>query len=109
MDSRINRETPGINDERLKDLILKINDYYERIKKILTDFDDIVQENIQYFDCEHKRKFLALHNENKYNYSIFEKNILSYANDLLRLKQKYQTVENDIATNIINHARSTNK
>lgn len=89
----------GINESGLDNLVLEINNYAENIKKILSEFDDLVQENIQYFDCDAKNKFMAIHNENRYNYSVFEKNILSYANDLMTVKKKWKESINNIALN----------
>ena len=87
----------GIKEDALDNLILKVNGYAEKVKKILIDFDDVVLGNIEYFDCDIKDKFLAIHNENKYNYSIFEKNILSYADDLMNVKKNWHKgVENAV-------------
>lgn len=98
-----NNSNAGINVNSIDNLIIEVNNYTETIKRILNDFDDIVQENMQYFICDSKEKFLIIHNENKYNYSIFEKNILSYANDLLNVKKKWQDIVEDVSTNLIDH------
>jgi len=79
----------GINSENLKKLILKTNDYAEKTKNILTEYNDLVQENMQYFQCECKKNFITIHNENKFNFPIFEKNIFSYSKDLLTVKNNY--------------------
>lgn len=97
-----NNYVSGIST-KIDKVILEINDYAEKISNILTNIDDLVDKNIVYFNCSSKEKFIKIHNENRSNFQIVVKNILSYADDLTKLKNNYNIISDNIALLLQNH------
>lgn len=90
----------GIDKAKIDALILEINDYAEKINNILTNIDDLVATNIDYFNCSSKEKFKKIHNENRSNFKQIVNNVLNYADDLTKIKRYYSDINSNISNNI---------
>lgn len=96
----------GVNDERIKKLVLNIYDYSEQINTILNSIDDLVNDTKKYFTIEESDSFYTRFSAIKDNFTNVRDNILSYAEEILKAGQNYQEINIDLF-NIMNKAAST--
>ena len=90
----------GINIDSVDKLILDIYNYAEKINKTLNQISEVVDETKNFYDCEVADNYRNKFNHFKANFNIINKNIISYSDDLIKLKNRYQTVNNDIGQTI---------
>lgn len=90
----------GINIDSVDKLILDIYNYAEKINKTLNQISEVVDETKNFYDCEVADNYRNKFNNFKANFNIINKNIISYSDDLIKLKNRYQTVNNDIGQTI---------
>lgn len=93
----------GINIDSIDKLILDIYNYAERINKTLNQVSDVVDQTKNFYDCETATNYRNKFNDFKTNFSIMNENLKSYAEDLIKLKNRYQNVDSNI-TEVIKKA-----
>lgn len=93
-------KTAGINEEGLDRLILDLSDYAQQIMKNLYLIDNLMDNTGVFFQCEGGKKFREFYSKLKYSIPTIKNNILSYTNDLSRVKQKYQGAVDRIVSDL---------
>lgn len=90
----------GINIDSIDKLILDIYNYAERVNKTLNQITDVVDQTKNFYDCEAAQNYRNKFNSFKTNFNVINKNLNSYAEDLIKLKNKYQNVDSNITDTI---------
>lgn len=90
----------GINIDSIDKLILDIYNYAERVNKTLNQIMDVVDQTKNFYDCEAAQNYRNKFNSFKTNFNVINKNLNSYAEDLIKLKNKYQNVDSNITDTI---------
>ncbi len=80
----------GINDVKLEILMSDITDYADKLNKIFNEANKIVEQTSIYFDCESGMAFREKYNTLSENHQTINSNILSYAKELLAVKDRYK-------------------
>ncbi len=87
----------GIDEPKLDKLIIDIYDYADRIKRLLNEVDDLVLETSNFYYCneadEFRKKFEVL----KSSFPSVNRNIISYAEDLISAKLKFNNIDRDLS------------
>jgi len=96
----------GINIDNIDKLILDIYDYAEKINKTLNQISSVVDQTKLFYKCDvaadYRNKFLNF----KTNFNVINKNVKSYADDLIKLKNKYKLVDENVTKSVL---RATKK
>lgn len=101
----------GINVDSVDKLILDIYNYAERINKTLNQITDVVDRTKTFYNCDAANNYRNKFENFKMNFSTIDKNIKSYAEDLIKLKNRYQNISYQavetirIATNTIENRK----
>lgn len=95
-----NYDVVGINDAKIDSLVLNIYDYAQRIKDILNNVDDLIYETAAYYNCEEAVKFRNDFESVKDNFSVVTENILSYGDELVRVKNQIYMKDSELASSI---------
>lgn len=95
-----NYDVVGINDAKIDGLVLNIYDYAQRIKDILNNVDDLIYETNNYYNCEEAVKFRNNFESIKDNFAVVTENILSYGDELVRVKNQIYTKDSELASSI---------
>lgn len=82
--------TTGINEKGLDNLILKLHDTADQINLTLNAIEDLVEGTNEYFVCEMGDRFRNHFHEQKPNFQTICENIITYSNDLVKVKYKFQ-------------------
>ena len=90
----------GINIDSIDKLILDIYNYAERINKTLNQISDVVDQTNTFYQCDVATEYRNKFNSFRTNFAIIDKNIKSYADDLIKLKNRYQNVDKNITDSI---------
>lgn len=80
----------GISQTGIDKLMSDIIDYADKSNRILNQISDLVEDTTTYFSCESGDKFRDQFSMLKVGNAIINKNILSYNEDLMNVKQNYQ-------------------
>lgn len=87
----------GINTDKISSLCLEIQDYADKIKNVLNQIEDVVDNLDTNFQgdgaLEFKNKFLNLRDY----YPIIYENITSYIDDFNTLVSKYKNNDIDVS------------
>jgi len=86
----------GINEEGIKKLVLNIYDYSEQISTILNSIDDLVTDVKEHFQIESSNVFYNKFTEVKNNFGNVRDNILSYADEMLKVSNNFQSIDQDL-------------
>lgn len=89
-------QASGINEERLDSLVLDIYDYAEKVNQILNSIDELIIKSNTYFKCESADKVRTHYQELDSSSTMLKQNMLNCANDLARVKYRYQEMNDDI-------------
>ena len=73
---------------------------YKRVNKTLNQITDVVEQTNNFYNCESAQKYRNKFNDFKTNFSIINTNLKSYAEDLIKLKNKYQNVDSNVTETI---------
>lgn len=90
----------GINVDSVDKLILDIYSYAEKISKTLNQISELMDQTKNYCSCD---EITALRNkfENfKTNFVTINKNIISYSDDFIKLKNKYQNIDEQLTQSV---------
>ena len=92
--------TIGINYLKIDKLILDIYDYSEKIQKTLDQISNIVDKTKDFYLCYEADCYRNKFSDFRQNFPVINKNIISYAEDLIRLKTNYQRTAGDILSSM---------
>lgn len=93
----------GINLDSIDKLILDIYNYAERVNKTLNQISDVVDQTKTFYNCEDADNYRNKFNSFRTNFKIVNQNLISYAEDLIKLKNRYQNMSVEM-TQTINKA-----
>lgn len=80
----------GISNEGIDKVMLDLLDYADKSNKTLNQIDDLIDETKNYFACESGEIFREQFEMLKTGFRTIHTNLISYHNDLMRVKQNYQ-------------------
>ena len=83
----------GINEQKLNELVLEINDCAARINTKFNLIDGLVSDTSSYFKCESADAFRSNFEILKENFTVVNKNIVTMSNDLVKVKTRISTVD----------------
>lgn len=86
----MNNKVSGINEEKLENLIQRVMNNVEQLEKRFEQLDSVVYEMKNYYKGDSSVVFKSSYDSLRYNYKIVRNNIMSYVNDLSRVKSKYR-------------------
>ena len=86
----MNANTVGINEQKIDKLVLDINNYAERINNVLNNMEDLVNSTNSFFLEEVGNEFRNNFKQLSSNFPTVKTNILSYSQDLIKVKLNYQ-------------------
>lgn len=86
----------GINIDSVDKLILDIYNYAERVNKTLNQISNVVDQTKSFYVCDAADNYRNKFNSFRTNFSIVNKNLISYAEDLIKLKNRYQNISDDM-------------
>lgn len=86
----------GINEEGIKKLVLNIYDYSEQISTVLNSIDDLVSDVKADFQIENNNVFYNKFTEVKNNFGNVRDNILSYADEMIKVSNNFQSIDQDL-------------
>lgn len=90
------QDVVGINEQILDKLILDIYDYADRINRTLNSIEDVVAGSSSYFNDDVANSFRYKFEQLKLNFPMVNHNILSYANDLVKVKRNFSDTTSDM-------------
>ena len=90
----------GINLDSVDKLILDIYTYAEKVNKTLNHISDVVDQTKNFYACEAADNYRNKFNSFKTNFKVVNKNLISYAEDLIKLKNRYQNMSDDMTQTI---------
>lgn len=93
----------GINLDSIDKLILDIYNYAERANKTLNQIADVVDQTKTFYNCDEADNYRNKFNSFRTNFKVVNKNLVSYAEDLIKIKNRYQNVSDEM-TQTINKA-----
>lgn len=80
----------GIDEVRLERLIQKILNNIEQLEKRFDQLDEVIDRTKSFYKSDSASKYRNSYKDLRYNYNLVKKNILSYVNDLTKVKAKYK-------------------
>ena len=87
----------GINEDAVNKLILDIYNYEEKINKTLDQISTVVENTKEFYQCESANEYRNKFNMFSANFNIINKNLLSYADDMIKLKNRYKVIDSNVA------------
>lgn len=90
----------GINEDTINKLILDIYDYAEKISQTLDQVTNEVTLTKSFYKSSAASAYRNDFNNFKTNFSIINKNIISYAEDLTKLKNRYKRIDQNMSATI---------
>lgn len=95
----------GVNIDSIDKLILDIYNYAEKINKTLNQISTVVEQTKSFYDCDVADDYRNKFNNFKTNFKIINKNVQGYAEDLIKLKNKYRDIDMNITNDVLNAIR----
>jgi len=97
----------GLLNEIDFDLIIVIDalasSKIERVNKTLNQISDVVDQTKTFYNCEDADNYRNKFNSFRTNFKVVNQNLISYAEDLIKLKNRYQNMSDEM-TQTINKA-----
>lgn len=90
----------GINIDSVDKLILDIYNYAERINKTLNQISNVVDQTRNFYVCDAANNYRNRFNSFRTNFNVVNKNVISYAEDLIKLKNRYQNIDDNMTQSI---------
>lgn len=106
MEERVNTDSRGISYANIDKLMMDIIDYAERSNKILNNIQLLVNDTANYFVCDSGKLYRKKFNEYFNEASTVNKNILSYNEDLMTVKKRYNSLDSEAADMMKNAVQS---
>lgn len=79
----------GVNDQKIDLLIKDIYSYYDRIREIFNEVENIMDSTSTFYKSETANLIRHEFQQYKDKFYIVGKNILSYADDMEKVKKNY--------------------
>ncbi len=83
------QKVSGIDETRLEKLIQRILSNVEQLEKRFQQLDMVIDESNKFYKGTSANQYRSAYNNLRYNYDIVKKNILSYVDDLNKVKFNY--------------------
>lgn len=96
----------AINENEINRLILDINDFTIKIKKIFNEMESIVDGTRSYYDCNCATRYRNSFNVFKLNFPIMVNNLLTYKRDMQNLKFKFCKQEGVLSDILVDRAKN---
>lgn len=90
----------GINLDSVNKLILDIYNYTERINKTLNQISDVVEQTQTFYKGVEADNYRNKFKNFEMNFKVVNKNMISYAEDLIKLKNRYQNMSDEMTQKI---------
>ncbi len=87
----------GINNDGIDKIALDIYGYAERISKTLNQIIDVIDRTKEFYICEEATNYRNKFENFKTNFNIINKNIISYADDFIKLKSRFEGINSDMS------------
>ena len=91
----------AINENELNRLILDINDFTIKVKKIFDEMESTIDGINSYCNCDFATRYKKSFNIFKLNFTIMVNNLLTYKKDMQNLKFRFSSQES-ILSNVLN-------
>lgn len=104
-------KTVALNENEINKLILDINDFSIRVRKIFDEVEALVDETSSYYECNCATKYRNSFNTFKTNFPIMVDNMLTYKKDMQNLKimfSKQDGVLSNVVSNETKRVQSKN-
>lgn len=88
----------GINIDSIDKLILDIYNYSDKINKTLNQMSMIVDSTSTYYNSTIADEYRKNFNLISANFPTICKNINSYADDMIKLKNRFQAIDENLTT-----------
>lgn len=92
----------GINVDSIDKLILDIYSYAEKINKTLNEIASIVDDTKAFYQGENATNYRRKFDDFKTNFPIIDGNLKGYADDLIKLKNRYKNIDVNLTNTIKN-------
>lgn len=99
----------AINENEINRLILDINDFTIKMKKIFNEMESIVDGTRSYYDCNCATRYRNSFNVFKQNFPIMANNLLTYKKDMQNLKFKFSKQEGVLSENLREVTKNVSK
>lgn len=90
----------GVNIDGIDKLILDIYNYAEKINNTLTQISNVVEDTKNNYNSNNSIEFINKFKNLEDCFSVVNANIISYADDLIKLKNKYQILDEDLTQKV---------
>ncbi len=90
----------GLNATKSDNLVLDIYDINERVSKTLDQISMTIEKVKKIYNSTEASQFISYYESFKDNYSTIIKNINSYADDFIKLKQEYKSKDEKISQEV---------
>lgn len=90
----------GIDVDSIDKLILDIYNYNDKISKTLNQISEVVDQTKSFYVSSAATDFRNKFNSFSANFPIISKNLISYADDLIKLKNRYQIIDDDLTNKV---------
>lgn len=90
----------GIDVDSIDKLVLDIYNYADKISKTLNQISEVVDRTKSFYVSSASNDFRNKFNSFSANFPTINKNIVSYADDLIKLKNRYQTIDEDLTQTV---------
>lgn len=95
----------AINEKEIDRLILDINDYAIKMKRLFNEIESVVDETASYYECSIATKYRNNFNVFKQNFPTMVNNLLTYKTDMHNLKFKFSKQEGVLSDVLIDEAK----
>lgn len=95
----------GVNENRIDFYINEIINNMEQLEKRFNQLDSVAESTKSFYQSDSGNKFRNSYRNLRYNFSIIKKNVLSYNNDLSKVKASYQKFGDNAADTMLAYAR----
>lgn len=85
----------GINETKLDKMILDLRNYVEKINRTLNQISEVVDDTKNYFSSQSGNLYRKKYSLLEANFSTIKNNLLSYSDDLLKVKFRYQSMNSN--------------
>lgn len=82
----------GINEIKIDKMVLDLRNYVEKINRTLNQISEVVDDTKNYFLSQSGNLYRTKYDLLEANYSTIKNNLLSYSDDLLKVKFRYQSM-----------------
>lgn len=96
----------GVDNQAIDNLVLNIYDYADRLKKQLDDVETLVYDTSNYYHDQAADSCRKKFNSIKESFPVIYENVISYADDLVKLKSSLKQKDEAISVEITNASKN---